>query len=111
MAASIAFRLFFCKVTCDFPVLAGHSDWHACTSLITVTFLWQRPRTINNDAEEHSETCLLTHVGAETAPWDRIYLLTKRARVTFVCGVLQTQAAAAPQVRCGPWGMALLCPL
>lgn len=66
---------------------------------------------MNNDAEEHSETCLLTHVGAETAPWDRIYLLTKRAPVTFVCGVLQTQAAAAPQVRCGPGGMALQCPL
>lgn len=78
-----SFQTDFCKVTGDFPVLAGHKDWHACTSLITVTFLWQRPWTINNDAEEHSETCLLSHVRAETAPWARIYLLTKRARVTF----------------------------
>lgn len=106
-----SFQTDFCKVTGDFPVLAGHKDWHACTSLITVTFLWQRPWTINNDAEEHSETCLLSHVRAEMAPWARIYLLTKRAHVTFVCGVLQTQAAAAPRVRCGPGGMTLQGPL
>lgn len=37
VASSIAFRLFF------FLVLAGHNDWHACTSLITVTIFVAAP--------------------------------------------------------------------